>query len=853
MHKSRLNSTFYFISIHDIIYIGENMKNIIEKIYDYSLEDMMGRSFGRYAKYIIQDRAIPDVRDGLKPVQRRILYSMYKDKYTYDKPYRKSARAVGDIMGKYHPHGDSSIYDAMVRLSQDWKINTPFIDMQGNNGSIDGDSPAAMRYTEARLSKISGELLKDIEKNTVIMSLNYDDSLEEPTVLPARFPNLLVNGSTGISAGYATNIPPHNLGEVIDAVIYRINQPNSRLDTIMNIVKGPDFPTGGIVEGKSGLEEAYKTGRGRVILKGKTSFEKVKGRETLVITEIPYDVNKSVLVKQIDEIRVNKKIDGILEVRDESDREGLRIAIDLKKGSNNELILNYLLKNTQLQTSYNFNMVAIVNRRPKQLGILDMLDAYIEHQKEIVTKRTEFDLEHAKGRYHIVEGFLKAMSILDEVIKVIRQSKNKSDAELNLIKEFNFTSLQAEAIVMLQLYRLTNTDVLALEEELKNLNIIISGLVAILSDELKLKEVIKGELKRIKREYAILRKTEIVHEITEIKIDSTMMIPKEDVIVVITSEGYVKRVSNRSYAQSKDEEQTLKEGDYVIGLYELNTLDTILLFTSLGNYLFLPVHEIFISGWKEMGKHISNIIPLKENEVIVGSIPVTDFDKEIYVTTFTSLGMVKRTLLKEYYAQRYSKPMSNMKIKKGDKVINVTSRDASEMIVVTNSGYALKFDTSEVSITGIRTSGVKTINLKDDKVVGALIPSSEYLTIVMNKGNLKRIKLSDIEKLTRSRRGSLIVKRVKSKPQDIVSVIEVNSKDLIGLKTKDDINIIKVSEVPIMDLDSIGSSVLKKELEYGFKVCELEQKEQEIVEKEVNLDEIDSKILTIDTFLKELE
>ncbi len=829
------------------------MKNIIEKIYEYSLEEMMGKSFGRYAKYIIQDRAIPDVRDGLKPVQRRILYSMYKDKYTCDKPYRKSARAVGDIMGKYHPHGDSSIYDAMVRMSQDWKLNTTFIDMQGNNGSIDGDSAAAMRYTEARLSKVSEELLKDIEKNTVIMSLNYDDSLEEPTVLPARFPNLLVNGSTGISAGYATNIPPHNLVEIIDATIHRIDQPNCRLDTIMNIVKGPDFPTGGIVEGKAGLEDAYKTGRGRVILKGKTYFEKVKGKDTLVISEIPYDVNKSLLVKQIDEIRVNKKVDGISEVRDESDREGLRIAVDLKKDANHELILNYLLKSTQLQASFNFNMIAIVNRRPKQLGIIEILDAYIEHQKEVVTLRSKFDLEHAKERFHIVEGFLKAMGILDEVIRVIRESKNKQDAQENLVKVFNFSIIQAEAIVLLQLYRLTNTDVIALEEELKNLNIIISGLKAILSDEEKLLDAIKNELRRIKREYGKPRRTQIVEEVSEIKIDNTMMISKEDVVVVITKDGYVRRVSNKSYQASKDDIPMLKEGDYITGLYELTTLDTVLLFTNLGNYLFLPVYEILDTKWKELGKHISNIIPLKENESIIGNFPVTDFDKEIFITTFTEQGMIKKTLLKEYYAQRYSKTMSNMKIKSSDRVIGISSENSDQTIVITNLGYALKFYTNEVSVTGIRTSGVKTINLKGDKVVSGLIPIFEYLILVMDKGNLKRIKISDIEKLTRSRRGISILKTVKSKPQNIISVLEVNSKDNIGLKTKSSINIIKTSEVPIMDLQSIGSNMFKENIIDAFVVSSLEKKELVEEKKELNLNEIDDKILTIDTFLRELE
>ena len=419
------------------------MEDIIDKIYEYSLEEIMGERFGRYSKYIIQDRAIPDVRDGLKPVQRRILYGMYREKNTYDHPYRKSAKSVGVIMGNYHPHGDSSIYDAMVRMSQWWKQNTTYIDMHGNNGSMDGDSPAAMRYTEARLSKISNELLKDLDRNTVVMAPNFDDTELEPTVLPAKFPNLLVNGTMGISAGYATNIPPHNLGEVIDATIKRIDSPNCRLETIMEIVKGPDFPTGGIVEGKEELVKAYTSGRGRIIVKSRTSWEDEKGKLTLAISEIPYEVNKALLVRKIDEIRIDKKIEGMIEVRDESDKDGLRIAIDCKKDANRELILNYLLKNTDLQVTYNFNMVAIVNRCPKQLGIIEMLDAYITHHKEVILRRTEFDLEHAKARYHIVEGLIKCLSILDEVIKTIRASKNKADAKDNLVKEFNFTEKQA--------------------------------------------------------------------------------------------------------------------------------------------------------------------------------------------------------------------------------------------------------------------------------------------------------------------------------------------------------------------------------------------------------------------------
>ena len=613
------------------------MQDVIKKIYDYSLEEIMGERFGRYSKYIIQDRAIPDVRDGLKPVQRRILYSMYKEKNTYDKPYRKSARSVGDIMGKFHPHGDSSIYDALVRLSQPWKSNTPFVDMHGNNGSIDGDSPAAMRYTEARLSKIAMEMLKDIDKDTVIFAPNYDDSLLEPTILPAKFPNLLVNGTTGISAGYATNIPPHNLSEVIDATIYRIDYPNSKLETIMDIIKGPDFPTGAIVEGINEIKKAYQTGKGKIVIKAKTRIEK----NQIIIDEIPFEVNKANLVKTIDEIRVNKKIDGITEVRDETDRDGIRIAIDIKKEANSDLILNYLFKNTELQVSYGFNMIAIVNRRPKLLGILDILDAYIVHKKEVTIKKNEFDLAHAKARLHIVEGLIKAIGILDEVISTIRSSKNRSDSEINLMNKFGFTDKQAKAIVELQLYRLSNTDITLLEEEMSNLNKIISAIEEILKDENKLKTYMKEELRKIKQEYGVERKTLIKDEITEIKIDTTMMIPKEDVIVVVSKDGYVKRVSLRSYSASMNEDTLVKEDDYVIGLYEMNTLDTLLLFTNLGNYLYVPVYEIVEAKWKELGKHISNIIPLKENENIVGCMPVYDFDKDLYVTTFTRLGMIK--------------------------------------------------------------------------------------------------------------------------------------------------------------------------------------------------------------------
>ena len=834
------------------------MKEVLNKIYDYSLEEIMGDRFGRYAKTIIQNRAIPDVRDGLKPVQRRILYSMYKDRNTYDKQYRKSAKAVGTIMGTYHPHGDSSIYDAMVRMSQWWKQNITYVDMQGNNGSMDGDSPAAMRYTEARLSKISNELLKDIDKETVAWAPNYDDTTVEPTVLPAKYPNLLVNGSTGISAGYATNIPPHNLGEVIDATIKRIDSPNCYLDTILEIIKGPDFPTGAIVEGKKGIEDAYKTGRGRIIVKSKYEVVKNKGKEQIIITEIPFDVNKATLVKKMDDIRIDKKIDGIADVRDESDRDGLTIAVDLKKGADVNLIINYLLKNTDLQVSYNFNMVAIVNRRPMTLGVLEILDAYIVHQKEVITRRTTFDLKHAKARVHIVEGLIKALSILDEVIKTIRTSKNKADAKENLIIKFEFSELQAEAIVMLQLYKLTNTDVTELIEENKNLQLIIKGLEEILNDENKLKNVMKEELRKIKKEYSIPRKTEIKDEITEIKIDPIKMIPKEDCIVVVTNEGYVKRVSPRSYNASEKETTMLKDGDYVIGLYNLTTLDTVLLFTNLGNYLYLPVIEIPELKWGDLGKHISNIITTTAGENIIGSIPVTNFDDEQVITTFTKNGMIKRTNLSEFKVQRYSKPITCMRLKKGDEVVSITNNSGSDIFIATRNGYGLRYKTEEVSVIGIKAAGVKSIDLKNDYVVsGHVFENEDYLVVITDKGTAKRVRMSDIKLISRARKGNLIIRDVKTNPYYIVDTYIVSGKKDLAIKTKDVISEFKVTEFPITDCYSTGTSVTKKKIDEAFIIAELEDVleqnfEEEIKEEEpeiVDLNNIDERIMTIDDFL----
>lgn len=840
------------------------MKEVLQRIEEYSLEEIMGERFGRYAKTIILDRALPDVRDGLKPVQRRILYAMYKSGNTYDKKYRKSAKAVGEIMGNYHPHGDSSIYDALVRMSQDWKMMTPYIDMHGNNGSMDGDGAAAMRYTEARLAKISNVLLNDINKDTVEMAPNYDDTLMEPVVLPAGFPNLLVNGSTGISAGYATNIPTHNLGEVIDATIKRIDSPNCRLDSIMEVMPGPDFPTGGVIEGSKEIKNAYETGKGKIIVKSKYEVVKEKSKQMIVITEIPYEVNKAALVKKMNDIRIDKKIEGIAEVRDETSRGELRIVIELKKDANVELITNYLLKNTDMQVSYSFNMIAIVNRRPRQVGVLGILDAFINHKKEVVTRRTKFDLAHAKDRLHILEGLLKAISILDEVIKVIRASKNKADAIANLIKEFSFTERQATAIVMLQLYRLTNTDITDVENEMKALEELVKEYELILSDENELKKVMKEELRKVKKEFAVPRKTIIKDEITEIKIDMSAMIPKEDVIVAVSSEGYVKRVSKKSYAASDGEATLVKEDDFVIGLFEQNTLDTLLLFTNKGNYLYIPVHTLPELKWKELGKHVSNIVPIAQDEKIIKAIPISKFDDR-EIITFTKNGMTKKSNLSDFVVQRYSKPITFIKLKDKDEVVDVIMDAYNEVFIATKKGYGLWYDRSEIPTIGLRTAGVKAINLKDDEVVSGCVfdGSAEYITVITHKGLAKRIKLSEFEKTSRAKRGLLLLREVKSNPQEIIKVFVGDAKRNILLKSNGKDKELKLTEIPIMDRYSTGSTISKSKIDLVSDIASLTSdniempkeiskpvtKEEAKEKKEVSIKEIDDKFMTIDDFL----
>ena len=796
-----------------------------QDIQELNLEDVMGDRFGRYSKYIIQDRALPDIRDGLKPVQRRILYAMFVEGNTSEKQFRKSAKTVGNVIGNYHPHGDSSVYEAMVRLSQDWKLRDVLVEMHGNNGSMDGDPAAAMRYTEARLSKISEELLRDLDKKTVDFVLNFDDTEEEPTVLPARFPNLLVNGATGISAGYATEIPTHNLGEVIDATIHTIDHPKATVKELMQFVKGPDFPTGAIIQGIDELEQAYETGKGKVVVRSKTSIEAIKGgKSQIVVTEIPYEVNKALLVKKIDEIRLNKKIEGIAEVRDESDRSGLQIVIELKKEANAEGILNYLLKNTELQINYNFNMVAIDARRPMQVGLKKILDSYIAHQKEVITKRTQFDLNKAQDRLHIVDGLMKALSILDEVIALIRNSNDKKDAKEKLVETYDFTMTQAEAIVSLQLYRLTNTDITILQEEKLDLNERVATLTSILKSEKTLLQVMKQELRELKKKYATPRLTEIQAEIKEIKIETEILIPEEEVYVVATKQGYYKRVSPRSFASSAPEENGLREGDEVLLVQKVSTLDSLVLFTSKGNYLHLPVHEIPESKWKDVGHHLSQSISLATNEIILAGIVKEKDSNDAYqdwtVVFFTKEGLVKQTALNEFNTYRgYKTRTSNaIKLKTAtDEVvaIELVPNQEQEIFIVTHCGFGLRYELSEVPVVGTVASGVKAINLrKDDFVAGAMVYSPEHKVVsaflVTQRGSVKRFNVLEVSMLTRAKRGLMVLRELKSNPHRVVYLDgTITSKQEYSIvSTNGEMKEIRPMDLSLVDRTSNGSALL---------------------------------------------
>lgn len=789
------------------------------KIQELSLEAVMGERFGRYSKYIIQERALPDIRDGLKPVQRRILFAMNEDGNTYDKAFRKSAKSVGNVMGNFHPHGDTSIYEAMVRLSQSWKLREPLIEMHGNNGSMDGDSPAAMRYTEARLSQIASEMLQDIDKKTVDMVLNFDDTEYEPTVLPARFPNLLVNGATGISAGYATEIPPHNLSETIEAAIYLINHPNASLDDLMQFIKGPDFPTGGILQGIDGIKKAYETGRGRAVLRSKTKIEDIRGnKQQIIVTEIPYEVNKSALVKRIDELRILKKVEGISEVRDESDREGLRVVIELKKNANAQGILNYLFKNTDLQVSYNFNMVAINNKRPEHVGLKTILEAYLEHQREVTTRRTKFDLEKAKAREHIVKGLIKALSILDDVIKTIRASKNKSDAKKNLVSEFSFTEAQAEAIVSLQLYRLTNTDVTALQKEAEELQKAIANFENILANPKELDKVIRKELNAINKKYGSERLTVIQDKISSLKIETEVMVAQEDVMLLVSHDGYVKRSSLRSFNASDNDENGLKDEDYPILQSVVNTLSHLFIFTNKGNLIYRPIHEVIESRWKDTGEHLSQTVGLGNDEYVLNAFVFESIDQDAKFLIATKEGYIKQVKLTDLKPGRTYKTRASRYVKlktDADEVISVSQveSDKSQVFCASYTGYGLRYSLDEVPTNGALAAGVKCMDLRDDTLANVILVSeSDEVSILTQRGSYKKMKVADVPLTTRARRGVQILRELKTKPHRIIfaELVQTN-QELVLLLSDGKQETVKPEDHQLNDRYSNGSFIVDAE------------------------------------------
>lgn len=762
-----------------------------------SLEDIMADRFARYSKYIIQERALPDARDGLKPVQRRILYAMYEDGNTYDRPYHKSAKTVGNVIGNYHPHGDSSVYDAMVRLSQNWKITNPLVDMQGNNGSIDDDPAAAMRYTEARLAHISDYLLQDIDKDTVEWAPNFSDEKMEPTVLPARFPNLLVNGITGIAAGYATNIPPHNLNEVVEACIYRILNPDCSLDELMNFVVGPDFPTGGIVMSKEGIRQAFETGRGKVLIRSKVEVVENRSIKQIIVHEIPYEVVKSNLVKKIDEIRLNKKIDGILDVRDESDRTGLRIVIDIKKDSADEHILNYLYKNTDLQISYNYNVIAIVNKAPVQMSLAMMLDAFIEHREDVVIRRSKHDLKVKQDRAHILEGLIRAISIMDEIIQIIRGSKDKANAKKNLIDCFDFSERQAEAIVVMRLYRLTNTDIKELNAEASLLHKEIKELKKIISDKNELHRVIIHELKEVNAQFKTPRLSIVQDHVSEIVIDEKAMIPKEDCVVTLTRDGYIKRVSLRSYNASMDSMTGQKESDSLVCFGQVNTLQTLLFFTNRGTYGYLGVHQIEEAKWKDLGSHLSSYIRMDSNEKIIHACVLDSFDEHVHIVTASRFGMIKRTSLDHFEVSRSGKTMVCMKVGDLDEMcsVGISYHMDDRVLIATKSGLGLSYPVDQIPLVSNKSKGVKAINLSNDQIADMVIVSDleQQVLLTCENGSLKRMKLEDFPVLNRPAKGNRICKVVKSNPSVIhdIQMVYLHSKlrlytdEMIEFEAKD--------------------------------------------------------------------
>ncbi|MBQ6335148.1 MAG: DNA topoisomerase IV subunit A [Erysipelotrichaceae bacterium] len=784
-------------------------EEIIENFLNETLDDIMSDRFGSYSKYIIQERALPDARDGLKPVQRRILYSMYIDGNTFDKPHRKSAKTVGSVMGTFHPHGDSSIYEAMVRMSQDWKINVPLIDMHGNNGSIDDDPPAAMRYTEARLAKNAELLLDDIDYDSVAMTNNYDDTHLEPTVLPARYPVLLVNGSTGIASGYATNIAPHNLHEIVEATIYRLQNPECSLEELMEFVKGPDFPTGAIVQGKEQIKEVFATGKGKVVVRSKCEILEGKTGSSIIVTEIPYEVIKSSLVKKISDIYLSRQIEGIVDVRDESGRDGLRIVIECKKDANCQQILNYLYKNTDLQINYSYNNVAIVNHKPVLMSLAAALDAFIEHRREVVLNRSRYLRDKKMARLHIIEGLIKAISILDDVIALIRKSKDKKDAKERLKSAFLFTEEQAEAIVSLRLYRLSSTDIMVLKEENATLVKEIAELNAILSSKQVLDQLLVKELKEVNEMESRPRRTIIEDEVSEVIVDKMAMIPNEPCYISVSRDGYLKRFSERAFNANQGSIPSVKEGDALLGIKGCDTLDTLLLFSNKGNYAYVPIYKIDECKFKDIGKHVSHYVRMEGMEKFVGAIIVKNFDTFAFVVTATKNGMIKKSSLPRMNVERSSKALTCMKLKPSDELVSVcVCYDDDDLILLSKDGYCNRYSSKIISDLAAKAQGVMGMNVKADELscVVADHHDGKELLIATDKGGFKRIHLENLDLTSRNTKGYRVFRQIKSRPHGITNAMMVSSYNAFYIYNEGQLDEMAVSEVPFMDLEQSFSN-----------------------------------------------
>ena len=756
---------------------------LVENISVEPLEDLMGDRYATYAKYVIQDRAIPDVRDGLKPVQRRIIFSMYKSGNTFNKPTKKCAHTVGAVMGTFHPHGDTSIYEALARMSQDWKVRYPLIDFQGNNGSIDGDQPAAYRYTESRLSELSNELVRDIEKKTVDMQLNFDDTELEPTVLPSRFPNLLCNGTEGIAVALATEIPPHNLSEVIEAVIYRINHKTATTEDLLEFVKGPDFPGGGLIYESEGLRNIYLTGRGRVEVASKTQIVNSKDIQQIIITEIPYKVVKKDLVYEIDKIIHSKSVSGLIEVRDESDYKGIRIAIDCKKDAKVDLLLRYLMAKTPLVTSYSANMVAIVNGRPKTLTLLDFVDAYIDHQVDVITRQSQYDLEKCKSRLHIVEGLIKASLYINEVVEIIKKSRDKADSKVNIMNHFGFSAEQAEAIVTMPLYKLSHTDEEVLELERQQLEADIKTLTGILEDPAKLNRVLINDLKQIAKKYGDERRTQIVEKQEVQPIDKRQLIAEEETIVVVSRDGYAKRCSLKSYRGSGDDATPgLKSGDVAIAIGTALTTDYLVCFTNIGNYMCIPVHKLTENRFKDEGVHLNTFVTFGPGEKLIKAIAAHVFRNDIYLALSTRFGQIKRMALSSIESGKRSRPTKCMKLLSGDEVVGVQILTGnSDLLVLTSNGLATFFNENELTILGAKAGGVKSVaNLGKNQVVSLLSFDEDErakVVVVTDKGHQRSIDINKITRTARLGKTTEVCPSFKGDPHRVVSAVKV-SKDL---------------------------------------------------------------------------